>query len=109
MVVTRYGHRVPTARIEVVEAAHPVPDAAGRAATERMLNLVQGLSSDGTKDNAGAPLLPDTLARARANGLHAPACPANNDGYSFFAALDDLVVTGPTMTNVNDFRALLIR
>ena len=64
---------------------------------------------DGTEDNAGALLLPDTLARARANGLHAPAYLANNDGYSFFAALDDLVVTGPTMTNVNDFRALLIR
>ena len=64
---------------------------------------------DGTEDNAGALLLPDTLARARAIGLHAPAYLANNDGYSFFAALDDLVVTGPTMTNVNDFRALLIR
>ena len=64
---------------------------------------------DGTEDNAGALLLPDTLARARASGLHAPAYLANNDGYSFFAALDDLVVTGPTMTNVNDFRALLIR
>ena len=64
---------------------------------------------DGTEDNAGALLLPDTLARARAIGLHAPAYLANNDGFSFFAALDDLVVTGPTMTNVNDFRALLIR
>jgi len=64
---------------------------------------------DGTEDNAGALLLPDTLARARANSLHAPAYLANNDGYSFFAALDDLVVTGPTLTNVNDFRAILIR
>ncbi len=64
---------------------------------------------DGTEDNAGALLGPDTLARARAEGLHAPAFLANNDGYSFFAALGDLVVTGPTMTNVNDFRAILIR
>jgi glycerate 2-kinase len=64
---------------------------------------------DGTEDNAGAMLRPDTLARARAQGLHAPALLANNDGYSFFAALDSLVVTGPTLTNVNDFRAILIR
>jgi hydroxypyruvate reductase len=64
---------------------------------------------DGTEDNAGALLGPDTLARARALGLHAPAFLADNDGYSFFAALGDLVVTGPTLTNVNDFRALLIR
>ncbi|WP_295646604.1 glycerate kinase [uncultured Methylibium sp.] len=64
---------------------------------------------DGTEDNAGALLGPDTLARARVQGLHAPAFLANNDGYSYFSALGDLVVTGPTMTNVNDFRAILIR
>ena len=64
---------------------------------------------DGTEDNAGALLLPDTLARARAKGLHAPSFLADNDGYSFFAGLDDLVMTGPTMTNINDFRAILIR
>lgn len=64
---------------------------------------------DGTEDNAGALLGPDTLARARAKGLHAPAMLADNDGYSFFSALGDLVVTGPTLTNVNDFRAILIR
>lgn len=63
---------------------------------------------DGTEDNAGALLAPDTLARARALGLHAPAFLANNDGYSYFSALGDLVMTGPTMTNVNDFRAILI-
>ena len=63
---------------------------------------------DGTEDNAGAVIAPDTLARARAKGLHAPAYLANNDGYSYFAALDDLVMTGPTLTNVNDFRAILI-
>jgi hydroxypyruvate reductase len=64
---------------------------------------------DGTEDNAGAIVSPDTLARAREKRLHAPSYLANNDGYSFFAALDDLVVTGPTLTNVNDFRAVLIR
>ncbi|WP_309624055.1 glycerate kinase [Methylibium sp.] len=63
---------------------------------------------DGTEDNAGAVIVPDTLARARALGLHAPALLADNDGYSFFAAIGDLVMTGPTMTNVNDFRAILI-
>lgn len=63
---------------------------------------------DGTEDNAGALIDPSTLERARKQGLHAPAYLANNDGYSFFAALDDLVMTGPTMTNVNDFRAILI-
>lgn len=63
---------------------------------------------DGTEDNAGAVLLPDTLQRAAAKGVSAKALLANNDGYSFFQALGDLVVTGPTLTNVNDFRAILI-
>jgi hydroxypyruvate reductase len=63
---------------------------------------------DGTEDNAGALLTDDTLARARAAGLDAKARLADNDGYGFFAALGDLVVTGPTRTNVNDFRAILI-
>ena len=63
---------------------------------------------DGTEDNAGALLTDDTLARARAAGLDARACLADNDGYGFFAALGDLVVTGPTRTNVNDFRAIYV-
>jgi hydroxypyruvate reductase len=63
---------------------------------------------DGTEDNAGALLSPDNLERARALGLDAAASLLNNDGYGFFAALEDLVVTGPTRTNVNDFRALLL-
>jgi hydroxypyruvate reductase len=63
---------------------------------------------DGTEDNAGAIVTPDTLARAAATGLSAKAHLANNDGYSFFAGLGDLVVTGPTFTNVNDFRAIVI-
>ncbi|MGB7479665.1 MAG: glycerate kinase [Burkholderiaceae bacterium] len=63
---------------------------------------------DGSEDNAGALLAPDSLARAEALGLKPRALLDDNDGYGFFAALDDLVVSGPTRTNVNDFRALLI-
>lgn len=63
---------------------------------------------DGTEDNAGALMTPDSLARAQAAGISAKALLANNDGYGFFDALGDLVRTGPTLTNVNDFRAILI-
>ena len=63
---------------------------------------------DGSEDNAGAWLADDTLARARALGIDAQARLADNDGYGFFAALGELVVTGPTRTNVNDFRAIYI-
>jgi len=63
---------------------------------------------DGTEDNAGAVIGPDTLVRAARRGLSAKALLADNDGYSFFSGLDDLVVTGPTLTNVNDFRAILV-
>ena len=63
---------------------------------------------DGTEDNAGAVIGPDTLARARRAGLDPRAALAGHRGYDFFAALGDLVVTGPTRTNVNDFRAILI-
>jgi hydroxypyruvate reductase len=63
---------------------------------------------DGSEDNAGAILGPDSLSRAKAKGLEARKMLADNDGYGFFAALDDLVVTGPTRTNVNDFRVILV-
>ncbi|WP_374440613.1 glycerate kinase [Stella sp.] len=63
---------------------------------------------DGTEDNAGAVLRPDSVARGRAAGIEARAALADNDGYGFFAALGDLVRTGPTLTNVNDFRAILV-
>jgi glycerate 2-kinase len=63
---------------------------------------------DGTEDNAGAILYPDSIARAAERGVSAKAALVDNDGYGFFAALGDLVVTGPTLTNVNDFRAILI-
>jgi hydroxypyruvate reductase len=63
---------------------------------------------DGSEDNAGAVLAPDSLARAAGAGLDAKGLLADNDGYGFFSALGDLVVTGPTRTNVNDYRAILI-
>lgn len=62
---------------------------------------------DGSEDNAGAVLAPDSLDRAAAAGLDAGALLDANDSYGFFSALGDLVVTGPTRTNVNDFRAIV--
>jgi hydroxypyruvate reductase len=63
---------------------------------------------DGSEEIAGAHLAPDSLDRARAQGLRPKDMLADNDGHRFFAALDDSVVTGPTLTNVNDFRAIFI-
>ncbi|MEO6032920.1 MAG: glycerate kinase [Burkholderiaceae bacterium] len=63
---------------------------------------------DGVEDNAGAIVTPDTLARALEQGLQAQDFLDRNDAYNFFEPLGDLVNTGPTFTNVNDFRALLV-
>jgi glycerate 2-kinase len=63
---------------------------------------------DGMEDNAGAIVTPSTLVRAKEAGLMAQEFLERNDAYSFFQPLGDLVVPGPTFTNVNDFRALLI-
>ncbi|CAA7623413.1 putative hydroxypyruvate reductase [Candidatus Terasakiella magnetica] len=63
---------------------------------------------DGSEDNAGAIIAPDTLARAAALGLDPKALLSDNDSYGFFSALGDAVKTGPTLTNVNDFRAIAI-
>lgn len=63
---------------------------------------------DGVETNAGAIITPDTLARAQALGLDAGKMLANNDAFGFFTSLGDLVTTGPTRTNVNDFRAILV-
>ncbi len=63
---------------------------------------------DGQEEIAGALIGPNTLARARALGLRPRDSLANNDGHGFFGALGDGVVTGPTLTNVNDFRAILV-
>ena len=63
---------------------------------------------DGSEDNAGALIYPDTLTRAAKAGINAKAMLADNDPWTFFKAIGDLLVTGPTLTNVNDFRAVLI-
>ena len=63
---------------------------------------------DGAEEIAGALLTPDSLTRGRAKGLSAKARLADNDGHGFFEALGDQVITGPTLTNVNDFRAILV-
>jgi hydroxypyruvate reductase len=63
---------------------------------------------DGAEEIAGAIVTPDTLARAEAQGVRAKERLADNDGHGFFEALGDQVITGPTLTNVNDFRAILI-
>ena len=63
---------------------------------------------DGTEDNAGALLFPDSPMRAAAKEITAKKMLANNDGYSYFEALGDLLITGPTRTNVNDYRVILV-
>ena len=63
---------------------------------------------DGQEEIAGASIGPDSLARAWSLGLRRKAMLANNDGHGSFSALGDSVITGPTLTNVNDFRAVLI-
>jgi len=64
--------------------------------------------TDGAEEVAGAIITPDSLERAGRLGLNARAALADNDAHSFFRALGDEVVTGPTLTNVNDFRAILV-
>jgi hydroxypyruvate reductase len=78
----------------------------GRARVHALAGDTDGV--DGQEEIAGAVIAPDTLARAWRLGLRPRDMLANNDGHSFFTALGDSVVTGPTLTNVNDFRAILI-
>jgi len=63
---------------------------------------------DGSEDNAGAIITPDTMLRARNAELNAVNIAARNDAWFFFSELGDLIMTGPTRTNVNDFRVLLV-
>lgn len=63
---------------------------------------------DGAEEVAGAIVAPDTLARAFSQGMRAADRLADNDGHGFFEALGDQVITGPTLTNVNDFRAVMV-
>ena len=100
------------------------PDGAGKGGrnTESLLAMALALAGqkgvwalaadsdgiDGTEDAAGAIITPDTLVRARDRQLDPRAFLRAHDSYSFFAALDDLVMTGPTGTNVNDIRVMLV-
>jgi hydroxypyruvate reductase len=78
----------------------------GRAGIHAMAGDTDGV--DGQEEIAGAVLAPDTLARAWALGIKPADALQDNDGHGFFGALGDSVVTGPTLTNVNDFRAVLV-
>jgi len=78
----------------------------GRAGVHGLAGDTDGV--DGLEEIAGAYMGPDTLARAWAKGLRPKDSLAENDGHGFFEALGDSVITGPTLTNVNDFRAILI-
>ncbi|MFZ2326160.1 MAG: glycerate kinase, partial [Rhodoferax sp.] len=98
------------------------PKGRGGRAGEFCLGLAQALQAqpgvyalaadtdgiDGVEDNAGASVTPDTLERARAQGLRVEDHLDRNDAYGFFSALGDLLITGPSYTNVNDFRAILV-
>ena len=105
----------------VTVADHATPGAGGRN-TEYALALALALEDgppvhaiacdtdgiDGSEADAGALVAPDTLARARAGGLDPRDHLGRHDSHTLFAALGDLVTTGPTRTNVNDFRAILV-
>lgn len=117
-VILSGGETTVTVRPQPVDA----PRGRGGRAGEFCLGLALGLQGqgdvwglaadtdgiDGIEDNAGAFVTPDTLARAVARGLSAERHLDRNDSYGYFQSLGDLLVTGPTHTNVNDFRALLV-
>lgn len=108
--------------VTVRPLAPGVPRGRGGRAGEFCLGLAQALQGqanvyalaadtdgiDGVEDNAGAWVEPATLGRARAVGMRIEDYLDRNDAYTYFAALGDLVTTGPTFTNVNDFRAVLV-
>src|SRR6185437_13839252 len=122
--VRAHGHPLPAPAVLLSGGETTVTIGQGRAGrggrnTEFLLGLAVALKGapgigavagdtdgiDGTEDAAGALVLPDTLARARAAGLDPRAVLDFHDSYGLFDALGDLVRTGPTLTNVNDFRA----
>jgi glycerate-2-kinase len=89
-------------------APDPFADTGGATRAPLAARRAQCAASYGPPRDAGARLAPDTLQRAQALGLSLNAYQQRNDAYGFFSALGDLVVTGPTHTNVNDFRAILV-
>ncbi|HEX2546245.1 MAG TPA: glycerate kinase [Ramlibacter sp.] len=108
--------------VTVRKQAEGTPRGRGGRAGEFCLGLAQALQGqasvwalaadtdgiDGIEDNAGAFVTPDTLQRALAQGLKVDQHLSRNDAYGYFSAIGDLLVTGPTHTNVNDFRAILV-
>jgi glycerate 2-kinase len=116
--------RPPVALISGGECTVTVREEGGRGGrcAEFLLSLaieLQGLDEvwamaadtdgiDGSEDNAGAFMTPDSVNRASKKGLEAKALLAKHDSYGFFSALGDLLVTGPTRTNVNDYRAIVV-
>jgi hydroxypyruvate reductase len=110
------GETTVTIRAGSHSAGRGGPNAEYALALAIALRGAQGLSAiacdtdgiDGSEDNAGAIISPETLRRARALGLDPDAFLQANDSYGFFQPLDDLVMTGPTRTNINDFRAILV-
>jgi glycerate 2-kinase len=122
-IVSGYKDRAPCVLLSGGELTVTVAGSGkGGPNTEFLMGLASGLKgakgvfviacdtdgADGLVDNAGAMITPDTLVRANATGLDLDVMLTNNDAYSFFEALGDLVISGPTHTNVNDFRAILI-
>lgn len=126
--VKRYGHPVAAPAVLLSGGETTVTVANGRAGkggrnTEFLLSLaceLQGESAgiwavagdsdgiDGTEDAAGAVIYPDTLARGKRQGLNATRYLDEHDSYSYFHSTGDLLITGPTLTNVNDIRAIMI-
>jgi glycerate 2-kinase len=123
--IRQYGQpwRAPVALISGGEATVTVRGAGrGGRNAEFLLSLALDLNGlpgvyalacdtdgiDGSEDNAGARLTPESLSRATALGLDPRALLLNNDAYGFFDRLGDLIVTGPTRTNVNDYRVILV-
>ncbi|HSV34216.1 MAG TPA: glycerate kinase [Ramlibacter sp.] len=108
--------------VTVKKQAEGTPRGRGGRAGEFCMGLAQSLHGqagvwalaadtdgiDGVEDNAGAFVAPDTLQRGLAQGMKVDAFLDRNDAYGYFSALGDLVITGPTHTNVNDFRAMLV-
>ncbi len=108
--------------VTVKKQPEGTPRGRGGRAAEFCMGLAQALQGlpnvwalaadtdgiDGTEDNAGAFVAPETLSRGQGLGMKMDRYLDRNDGYGYFRQLDDLVITGPTHTNVNDFRAMLV-
>jgi glycerate 2-kinase len=121
-VILSGGETTVTVRSNASKGGTKPREGRGGRAGEFCMGLAQGLQAqpgvwalaadtdgiDGVEDNAGAMVTPDTLLRAQQAGVNLDEHLAHNDAYGYFQALNDLVFSGPTHTNVNDFRAILV-